>query len=208
MEEIYSIKISDKHARVYESKTTYKKTFLFNSFIKDLDQMCEMVKDLEQKIPHLVPRTLSVNKNTDNITVIMEKVQGITLGKFLDEKHNIIEISKVVISLVEAVLSFHRAGYVHGDLHGGNILIKQDLSVVLIDFDSIEKYSEANLLKSGDYKFLKCHISMLIFQFGKKYFSVMEILEEAQNKKVEDIVGYDTEPEIAHCLFRLLKKFP
>lgn len=211
MEEIYTLKADHPHtyAIVYESKTTYKKVFpdfRFESDRKSLNKMCEMVEDLERKIPHLVPKTISVDKTARDLTIIMEKVEGITMGEFTKKKRGLLETYKVIVSLIDAVLSFHKAGYFHGDLHGGNIIVKEDLSVVLIDFDMIEKFDLSRVEEMGDHSFLKFHISSLVYQFDEKYLSVGELLEKADTKKAKDVMGYDTDPLVARSVFGILKK--
>jgi len=44
--------------------------------------------------------------------------------------------------LLEAILDIHKAGFVHSDLHTGNIVIGDTGQITLIDFDKAEVYTE------------------------------------------------------------------
>ena len=47
-----------------------------------------------------------------------------------------------------ALQKLHKAGFVHGDLHGPNIMVGPDNSIAFIDFDWAGKVGEASLMNS------------------------------------------------------------
>lgn len=206
MVEEYTLVGSGYYADLYESKTTYKK--VYNKSEKEgLDKMYKINRDLFTKIPHLVPKLLDITREENSVTIIMEKVNGITMKKFLKEKHTPIIVKNLITSLIDAVLSFHKAGYLHGDLHEGNIIIKEDLSIVLIDFDTTIEYSDEYLDDSGDLDFLRSHITRMIFSINTEEISINKLIKLTRNMRVEDVFCYETDKETATSLYEMFKKF-
>jgi predicted unusual protein kinase regulating ubiquinone biosynthesis (AarF/ABC1/UbiB family) len=206
MEEKYTLKLKGPYAEVYESETTYKKVYAGRLEKEDLDRIFNIMKDLDQKIPHLIPKTISIDRTPEGLIIVMEKMRGITMKEFLQKKHNLLETGKIIISLIDAVFAFHNAGYLHSDLHGDNIIIKEDLSIILLDFDLTDKYDVDEIDESGDYDYLKFYVSILIFELDTQKVSINSVEKITKKKKVEDVIGYYTHPEIAHSLFRIFQK--
>lgn len=194
------------YADLYEGKTTYKK--IYNKLEKKgLDKMYNINRDLAVKIPHLVPKLIDITRRGISVIVIMEKVKGITMKKFLEEKHTPDIVKRVITSLIEAVLSFHKAGYLHGDLHEGNIIIKEDLSIILIDFDTTIEYSDEYLDDSGDLDCIRSHITRMIFSINTEEISINKLIKLTRNMRVEDVFCYETDKETATSLYEMFKKF-
>lgn len=71
-----------------------------------------------------------------NGIVIEEYINGVTLGKYLEER-NILrpeEVYDIVTQLCEVLAQIHERGIVHRDLNPENIMISEDGIVKLIDF--------------------------------------------------------------------------
>lgn len=80
------------------------------------------------------------------------------------------------------MLALHDAGYLHGDLHGNNIIILDDYEVKLIDFgqsDLVDSVSASDEFTPGvysDYLYLKFYIARLIFP-GLEVSSIAGIIK-------------------------------
>ncbi len=68
--------------------------------------------------------------------VIEEFINGVTLGKYLEERRilNPVEVCYIMTQLCEALVQIHENGIVHRDLNPENIMISEDGIVKLIDF--------------------------------------------------------------------------
>lgn len=206
MVEEYTLVGKGYYADLYEGKTTYKK--IYNKLGKEgLDKMYNINRDLSLKIPHLVPKLLDITREENSVTIIMEKVKGITMKEFLEEKHTSLVVKNLITSLIDAVLSFHKAGYLHGDLHDSNIIIKEDLTTILIDFDTCIEYSDEYLDDSGDLDCIRSHITRMIFSINTEHISINKLIKLTRHMKVEDVFCYETDRETAISLYEMFKKF-
>ena len=206
MVEEYTLVGKGYYADLYEGKTTYKK--VYNKLEKEgLVKMYDINRDLFTKIPHLVPKLIDITRGENSVTITMEKVNGITMKKFLEEKHTPDIVKNLITSLIDAVLSFHKAGYLHGDLHEGNIIIKEDLSIILIDFDTTIEYSDEYLDDSGDLDYIRSHITRMIFSINTEEISINKLIKLTRNMRVEDVFCYETDKETATSLYEMFKKF-
>lgn len=206
MSEEYTLINEGQYADLYEGKTTYKK--VYNKLEKEgLDKMYNINRDLFTKIPHLIPKLHLITQEENRVTIIMEKVKGITMKKFLEEKHTSLVVKNLITSLIDAVLSFHKAGYLHGDLHDNNIIIKEDLTTILIDFDTCIEYSDEYLDDSGDLDYIRSHITKMIFPINTGDISVNKLIKLTRHMKVEDVFCYETDRETAISLYEMFKKF-
>lgn len=70
--------------------------------------------------------------------VLMEWCEGVNMKKYIDENiNNGQKIKELADNFLEMVKYFHKEGIAHGDLHHENIMVKDDGSVVVIDYDSM-----------------------------------------------------------------------
>lgn len=70
--------------------------------------------------------------------VVMDWVNAQSLKKFLSENIFYSErIEKVAENFKQMVSELHRNSFSHGDLQHGNIMVKDDNSIVLVDYDSM-----------------------------------------------------------------------
>lgn len=66
--------------------------------------------------------------------MVMEYIDGICLKEWLKQNNNYIRRINLCIKILEAVIQYQKQGIIHGDLHGGNILITSDDEIHIIDF--------------------------------------------------------------------------
>lgn len=72
--------------------------------------------------------------------MVMEYLEGCTLKEYLESKKNMDDemMVQVTFSVMEALETIHKAGFVHRDVSPDNIFICNDLSVKLIDFGAVK----------------------------------------------------------------------
>lgn len=102
----------------------------------------------ERNLPFFVPFTFYEKglrvSTTDGVSMldimVMDWVEGLDLKSFLKQsirRNSLNEISVVADKLIEVFRLMHEHGISHGDLQHTNILIQNDLSIMLIDYDSV-----------------------------------------------------------------------
>ncbi len=70
--------------------------------------------------------------------VLMDWVEGETLGGYIENhKSDPNKLRNIASKFLEMIKYFHQEGIAHGDLQGGNIIVKADDSLVLVDYDSM-----------------------------------------------------------------------
>lgn len=149
--------IIQKGSRVIQYSGGYTTVFPFNSregrkkavrlWIADIGdakkrslKISEYLKKLNSKYFvsfNYVDNAVLINGNLFPI-VIMDWVNGITLKEYIN-KH-ILESNKILAlaeSFREMTSTFHQFGIAHGDLQHGNILVKPNGEVLVIDYDSM-----------------------------------------------------------------------
>ena len=69
--------------------------------------------------------------------IVMEWVDGKTLKEYINDNTNSYSIRQLADKFKSMVEELHKKGVAHGDLQHGNILVKSDGSLVLVDYDSM-----------------------------------------------------------------------
>lgn len=71
--------------------------------------------------------------------VVMDWVDGKTLKEYINDNISNIKsiLPKIANNFKEMVAYFHKENIAHGDLQHGNILVKDDGSLIIIDYDSM-----------------------------------------------------------------------
>ncbi|MEV0683395.1 hypothetical protein AB0I35_05935 [Nocardia sp. NPDC050378] len=62
---------------------------------------------------------------------------GVWVEDWIEGDQDPVAIEKVRVAIADAVVALRAAGAAHGDLQHGNILVGQDLSITLIDYDGM-----------------------------------------------------------------------
>lgn len=166
---------------------------------------CDIAVLLGKLIPEYVPKAHKFTR-PGKVGIIYEKVEGITLSEYITEKktnYTQENVFKIVENLQKALFAMHKAGYGHFDFHGKNILVKEDYTIILIDFDKSDvidaKEHNEPLLKQ-EYLKLKYHIAHLIFpDLPLKWEPSM--VDEIKGYDVTKVIGYTTNKAIAIALY-------
>ena len=70
--------------------------------------------------------------------ILMDWVEGETLGGYIkNNKSDPNKLRNIASKFLEMIKYFHQKGIAHGDLQGGNIIVKADDSLMLVDYDSM-----------------------------------------------------------------------
>ncbi len=183
----------------------------------DLENALKMTVELSEKIPEYVPKFYSVYKLPGEIAITMEKIYGQTLAQYINSlptrDYSPEEIFTVVESLCNAITALFKAGYVHGDLNQGNILVEPSLKVKLIDFTQSDLITAVNpgdgetLQVAYEYLYISVMIADLIF--SKKHpdilnKSMVQVIKQIKDYTIDDVIGYN---EIATTLFNKLNLY-
>ncbi len=183
----------------------------------DLENALKMSVELSEKIPEYVPKVYSVYKLPGEVAITMEKIYGQTLAQYINSlstrDYSPEEILTIVESLCNAITALFKAGYVHGDLNQGNILVEPSLKVKLIDFTQSDLITAVD---PGDCETLKVYyeqlyISDMIAQliFSKKHPDILnknisQVITQIKDYTADDVIG---DNEIATTLFNKLNLY-
>ncbi len=107
--------------------------------------------------------------------LVMERIKGTKITESLGDRAQIV---KNTMRVVCEMIFVH--GFFHGDLHPGNILIEEDLSVALIDFGLVGRLTP----RMKDYI-----IDLLLAVIRRDYEGVADVLYEIGRKRAP--VDYD-----------------
>jgi predicted unusual protein kinase regulating ubiquinone biosynthesis (AarF/ABC1/UbiB family) len=94
------------------------------NFAEEVDNMIKMTKICKNLKYIVVPNVFEKVTEKYNDVIMMQFIDGITIGKIADEDYA--GFAKQVVKFAIATALF--SGIVHGDLHGGNILFIKDES--------------------------------------------------------------------------------
>lgn len=115
--------------------------------VQRLHDEARLLTDLQGRAP--VPRVIATFTAHDHVYLAMDQIDAMTLTAASVARNPLAGaepslearrayrdwVNAVAASLRQAVTALHDAGHVHGDLHPGNVLVRQDDTVVLIDLE-------------------------------------------------------------------------
>ena len=111
-----------------------------------LQQEYELLKEVEDPI---IPKAIDFRRNwiLNTSYFIMEYFEGQQLDNFIEERGKLSdeEAMKCIKSLCDWVARLHSKGIAHRDIKPQNILINEELSIRLIDFNISKKGKEGSL---------------------------------------------------------------
>ncbi len=176
----------------------------------------ERIQDISTKlaliIPEYVPKVYLTHKLPNELAIIMEKLDGEPLCKYMnsnpgpDNNYNPSEILSIVTSLHNAFTAMNNACYIHGSVNSKHIMVDKNFSVKLIDFthsDVITAVDPGDGITPKlihDTLMLSDIIAQLIF-IKKPNGSVYDVLKSVNDFTVDDIIG---DKETATKLYNIL----
>ncbi|KAF8345488.1 kinase-like domain-containing protein [Amanita rubescens] len=91
---------------------------------------------------------LGIFENKSQLYLVSSFMMNGTLSNWRKEQTpTMSELHRMMLEVTEGILYIHSEGIVHGDLHGGNILLDSDLHCQISDFGST-RHSEATVTQS------------------------------------------------------------
>jgi tRNA A-37 threonylcarbamoyl transferase component Bud32 len=148
-------------------------------------------------IPEYVPKIYVTHKLPNELAIIMEKLDGQPLYKYMNNKdndYNPNEVLSIVTSLHNAFTAMNNACYIHGNVNAKHIMVDKNFSVKLIDFthsDVLTAVDPGDGITPKiilDSLMLSDIIAQLIF-IKKPSGSVYEVIKSIENFTVDDIIG-------------------
>ncbi|MGJ8742319.1 protein kinase domain-containing protein [Clostridium botulinum] len=94
----------------------------------------------------------------------MEYIKSKSLEEWLEGNREIFRRIQVCEKILKTVLDYQSIGVVHGDLHGGNILIDKDDNIHLIDFGT-SLFAHANQSKEREVYFIVNLVKKLLGEY-------------------------------------------
>jgi len=86
-----------------------------------------------------VPEVLEVIEDNNKTILIHEFVSGKTLDQVIERELAETEIESVMIQLIDVVSHAHAMGIIHRDIKPGNIMVKPDGTIKLLDFGAAKE---------------------------------------------------------------------
>lgn len=116
----------------------------------ELDNALSIGSTLDQHSPYSIPRMFT--ESSSSMVLVMERIDGVpltqagtALAAVSDERRE-----QLASDLLEQILrQMIVTGVFHADLHGGNILMRPDGSVVLLDFGSVGRLDDISRTSLG-----------------------------------------------------------
>ncbi|ALB46964.1 protein kinase domain-containing protein [Clostridium beijerinckii] len=94
----------------------------------------------------------------------MEYIEGQPLDEWLESNSQIFKRLEVCSKILKTILEYQNIGVIHGDLHGGNILIDKDDNIHLIDFGT-SLFGRANQSKERESYFIVDLVKKLLGEY-------------------------------------------
>jgi serine/threonine protein kinase len=124
----------------------------------------------------------------------MEYIEGKSLKEWIKSDHDISERIKICNEILQTVENYQKAGIIHGDLHGGNIIIDKELHTYIIDFgtslfghDNQSKERESNFVYDLVKKIMKDEFKTELFSI-KNYDISSEIKNNDDTRRYEPLL--------------------
>lgn len=118
---------------------------------------------------------------------VMEYIKGRTFKEWSTSYHSIHNFSEkpTIKNLITALIAYQKNGIVHGDIHGGNILITNDRNVHIIDFGTSYPDKKAQSLSRELYLEFTTLISVLK---KEQFYNPDHFIIRANDKKKKLVV--------------------
>lgn len=154
-------------------------------------------KDTNVVAVYSIEKIVLPNETEPSDCIIMEYIEGLTLGKILENK--ILKEDCLIIGnqIIKGLKHIHNQGLVHGDLHENNIMVTNENVVKVIDIlyrNSLASVEESNRNEriKKDFRDLHQILSNLIYKSELSLEGVTEFKNKSGNGIPESIETIET----------------
>lgn len=125
----------DSHGRNVAIKEILPEYATNFEILKRIEQEIKILWDLEHKDVVKIYSSYFDNE-TENYYIIMELVDGLNIEQYIEKNGPIPEEQavKLMIEILDVLQYVHSKGYIHRDIKPSNIMIREDLSISILDF--------------------------------------------------------------------------
>jgi len=140
-----------------------------------------ILKDLPENIS---TKLIDENLEGDYPYIVTEWIEGVsvtTYAKKLRLEKNTTSLLKLISDITKAYYALHQSGWLHQDVHPGNILCSPEGDVKLIDFGLSQKTDYPYQIKAGIYAYFtpeSLEINRNINNMASEQYSVASLLYE------------------------------
>lgn len=116
----------------------------------ELDNALAIGSTLDESSPYSIPRMYS--EFSSPMVLVMEKIDGVPLTRAgsilarMSDEHRADLASDLLEQMLRQMIV---SGVFHADLHGGNVLMREDGTVVLLDFGSVGRLDDVSRMSLG-----------------------------------------------------------
>lgn len=189
---IYTSLYSDRKVIVKERFSKLYRNQLLDQTLRKERTKAEAKAILKCKINGIAtPGIYSLDLNNCKIT--MEYINGQTVNDYLnnlknDKQYNSAELSKLLMKIGAVIGKMHSLGVFHGDLTTSNILIKEDGSLVLIDF-GLSHFNSSIEDKAVDIYVLERAFISTHSYFSDLFASIIDGYKESYEFNVQSVIN-------------------
>lgn len=136
----------------------------------------------------------NVFEENGTLYYVMDYIEGESLASLLARQGSLSaeSVSMIAKSLFEAVSDMHSSDVLHGDIKPGNILVRPNKSVVLIDFGASARLSDpvrrASFVSMG-YSPIECYSDQNLGTWSDVYASAATIISAVSGEALPDAVS-------------------
>lgn len=170
----------------------------FQKAKKSFERECEItssLKKLEQKKKAHFATYIEDFTENDTKYLVLEYVLGVDLGHYIRNK-NKLSYKKIMSPLIKTVRNLHEIGILHRDIKPSNIMIKEDGTIVLIDFGSAcfieDEKSELTFVSKGFsapelYENMTTTVQTDIYSLGAvMYYLLTGIIPQSAEERIKE----------------------
>lgn len=165
---------------------------------KVFDRDCQITKSLQNlkcnERKHVVTYIDDFEGNGTRY-LVLEYVPGVDLEEYLTEGRTL-PFKQTIVSLIRIIRSLHKNGIIHRDIKPSNIIVKEDGTLVLIDFGSAcyvkDACSEITFVSRGFsapelYKKEKTSIQTDIYSIGAvMYYLLTGVIPQSAEERIKE----------------------
>lgn len=140
----------DSHGRNVAIKEILPEYATNFEILKRIEQEIRILWDLEHKDVVKIYSSY-FDKESENYYIIMELVDGLNIEQYVEKNGPIPEdlTVKLMIEILDVMQYVHSKGYIHRDIKPSNIMIRENMSISLLDFGVARDTNSSSMTQYG-----------------------------------------------------------